>query len=101
MSDGDRAQISIDDEEGRQVGVAAIDVVDDSVVRASLDVEAGHLAPGTRTRLVDAVLDAPEVSSRRPVEAADPIGDGEILDGVRERSEPNETRAAGTSCLIN
>ena len=101
MSDRARPQVSIDDEEGRQVGSAAIDVVDDSVVRASLHVEAGHLPPGTRTRLVDAVLDAPEVSSRRHVEVAVPIGDGEMLDRVRERSEPNETRAAGTSCLIS
>jgi hypothetical protein len=101
MSDRARPQVSIDDEEGRQVGSAAIDVVDDSVVRASLHVEAGHLPPGTRTRLVDAVLDAPEVSSRRHVEVAVPIGDGEMLDRVRERSETNETRAAGTSCLIS
>jgi hypothetical protein len=101
MSDRARPQVSIDDEEGRQVGSAAIDVVDDSVVRASLHVEAGHLPPGTRTRLVDAVLDAPEVSSRRHVEVAVPIGDGEMLDRVRERSKTNETRAAGTSCLIS
>jgi len=101
MSDRARPQVSIDDEEGRQVGSAAIDVVDESVVRASLHVEAGHLPPGTRTRLVDAVLDAPEVSSRRHVEVAVPIGDGEMLDRVRERSETNETRAAGTSCLIS
>jgi len=101
MSDRARPQVSIDDEEGRQVGSAAIDVVDDSMVRASLHVEAGHLPPGTRTRLVDAVLDAPEVSSRRHVEVAVPIGDGEMLDRVRERSDRNETRAAGTSCLIS
>ena len=101
MSDRARPQISIDDEEGRQLGVAAIDVVDDSMVRASLHVEAGHLPPGTRTRLVDAVLDSPEVSSRRHVEVAVPIGDGEMLDRVRERSDHEETRAAGSSCLID
>jgi hypothetical protein len=101
MSDGARPQISIDDEEGRQVGVAAIDVVDDSTVRASLHVEAGHLAPGTRTRLVDAVLDAPEVSSRRHVEVTVPLGDSEMLDRVRERSDNDRRRAAGTSCLID
>jgi hypothetical protein len=101
MSDGARPQISIDDEEGRQVGMAAIDVVDDSTVRASLHVEPGHLEPGTRARLVDAVLDAPEVSSRRHVEVAVPLGDGEMLDRVRERSDNERSRAAGTSCLID
>jgi hypothetical protein len=101
MADRARPQISIDDQEGRQVGVADIDVVDDSTVRASLHVEAGHLEPGTRTRLVDAVLDAPEVSSRRHVQVAVPIGDAEMLDRVRERSDHEQTRAAGSSCLID
>ena len=101
MTDRARPQISIDDEDGRQVGVAAIDVVDDSTVRASLHVEAGHLAPGTRARLVDAVLDAPEVGSRRHVEVAVPLGDGEMLDRVRERTGSDEVRAAGASCLID
>jgi hypothetical protein len=101
MDDRARPQISIDDQEGRQVGVAAIHVVDDSTVRASLHVEAGHLEPGTRARLVDAVLDAPEVSSRRHVEVAVPLGDSEMLDRVRERSDSDSSRAAGTSCLID
>jgi hypothetical protein len=101
MSDGSRPQVSISDEEGRQVGVADIEVVDDSVVRASLHVEAGHLPPGTRARLVDAVLDAPEVSSRRHVQVAVPLGDSEMLDRVRERSDIDEARAAGASCLID
>jgi hypothetical protein len=101
MSDGARPQVSINDGEGRQVGLAAIDVVDDSVTRASLHVEAGHLEPGTRARLVDAVLDDPEVSSRRHLQVAVPLGDSEMLDRVRERSETDEVRSAGASCLID
>ena len=101
MSDRARPQISIDDEEGRQVGVADIDVVDDTTVRASLHVEPGHLEPGTRARLVDAVLDAPEVSSRRHIQVAVPLGDGEMLDRVRERSNTDSSRPAGSSCLID
>src|SRR3954468_16768793 len=101
MSDGARPQISIDDEEGRQVGMAPSDVGYDPSVPASLHVEPGHLEPGTRARLVDAVLDAPEVSSRRHVEVAVPLGDSEMLDRVRERSDSDSSRAAGTSCLID
>jgi hypothetical protein len=101
MSERALPQISIRDDEGREVGVASIDVVDDSMVRASLHVEPGHLQPGTRARLVDAVLDAPEVSSRRHVQVAVPLGDGEMLDRVRERCDSDEARAAGTSCLID
>ena len=39
------------------MAAADIEVVDPSEVRASLHVESGHLPMGTRTRLVDAVLD--------------------------------------------
>jgi hypothetical protein len=101
MSDRARPQISINDEQGREVGVADIHIVDDSAVRASLHVEAGHLPPGTRARLVDAVLDAPEVSSRRHVQVTVPLGDSEMLERVRERCDNDETRAAGSSCLID
>ena len=58
-----------------------------SEVRASLSVESGHLPAGTRTRLVDAVLDAPEVSSCTHVQVALPLGETEILDRVRERCD--------------
>jgi len=63
MTDRARSRISVDDEDGRHVAAADIEVVDSSEVRASLHVESGHLPVGTRTRLVDAVLDTPEVSS--------------------------------------
>jgi hypothetical protein len=101
MDDHARPQIAINDEDGRPVGRAEIEVVDDSVVRASLHVESGHLQPGTRRRLVDAVLDAPEVRSRDHLQATVPIGDAEMLDRVRDRSDHSETRGAGASCLID
>lgn len=101
MDDHARPRIAITDEDGRPVGMADIDVVDDAVVRASLHVESGHLQPGTRGRLVDAVLDSPEVSSRHHLQATVPLGDTEMLDRVRDRCEDSETRAAGASCLID
>jgi hypothetical protein len=36
------------------------------VVRAAVHVESGHYPPGTRARLVDAILDLPEVGTAAP-----------------------------------
>ena len=40
-------------------------VMDAHLVRVSVHVEAGHVSHGTGARLVDAVLDAPEMSEVR------------------------------------
>ena len=100
MTDRARSQISVNDEDGRPVAAADIEVVDPSEVRASLHVESGHLPVGTRTRLVDAVLDTPEVSSGEHVRVALPLGDTEILDRVRKRCDTGEVRATGATCLV-
>ena len=71
------------------------------VVRAALRVEAGHLPPGTRARLVDAVLDIPDAQPGTRLEVTLPAGDAEMLERMRERCEHVETRAAGASCLLN
>ena len=100
MNDRARSHVSVDDEEGRRVAAADIEVVDPSEARASLSVESGHLPAGTRTRLVDAVLDTPEVSSCTHVQVALPLGETEILDRVRERCDTGDVRAAGATCLV-
>jgi hypothetical protein len=100
MTDRARSQVSVDDVDGRHVAAADIEVVDLSEARASLHVESGHLPAGTRTRLVDAVLDTPEVSSCEHVQVALPLGETEILDRVRERCDTREVRAAGATCLV-
>jgi hypothetical protein len=101
MTDRDQPRVSVDDEDGRCVAAADIEVVDGSAVRASLRVESGHLPVGTRARLVDAVLDSPEVSSCQHVQVALPLGDTEMLDRVRERCDLGEVRAAGATCLVD
>ena len=101
MTDRARSWISVDDEDGRHVAAADIEVMAPSEVRASLHVESGHLPVGTRKRLVDAVLDTPEVSSCEHVQVALPLGAvDEILDRVRERCDTSDVRAAGASCLV-
>lgn len=98
MSVGPR--IVIDGDDGWPLAVARIDVVDVETARASLHVEPGHLPVGTRARLVDAVLDDPDVRSRRQVQVSLPLGDTEILDRMRERGLLTTFRAAGSTCLV-
>jgi hypothetical protein len=93
-------RIVIDGHDGRPLAVARIDLVDAETVRASLHVAAGHLPVGTRTRLVDAVFDDPDVRTRRQVQVTLPLGDTEILDRVRQRGVLAAFRAAGSTCLV-
>jgi hypothetical protein len=93
-------RIVIDDDDGHLLAVARIDPVDLETVRASLHVVPGHLPAGTRTRLVDAVFDDPDVRSRRRVEVTLPLGDVEILDRVRQLRVLAGFRAAGSTCLV-
>ena len=101
MTDRARPQIAIDDEYGRPVAAADIELIDLAMARASLHVESGHLPIGTRGRLVDAVLDSPEIRSRQWLQVALPLGDTEMLNRVRERCIGAQLRAAGVTCLID
>ena len=69
--------------------------------RTSLHAAAGHVRPGRRAELVDAVLDLPEVQASTRLEATVPLGDGESLDRLREQTEDTITRPAGSSLLID
>ena len=100
MTDRSRPDIALNDETGQLVATADVEMVDSSAARASLHLESGHLPAGTRQRLVDAVLDAPEVSARQHVQVALPLGETEILDRIHERCDTSDTRAAGASCLV-
>ena len=93
-------RIVIDGENGNTLAIAMIDIIDPDVVRASLHVSPGHLPLGTRTRLVDAVFDDPEVRSRRRLQVTLPRGDTEILDQLRERGVVTSFRAAGSTSLV-
>ena len=70
------------------------------VVRSALHVEAGHLPPGTRTRLVDAVLEHPAVEDAEKLVATMPISDSEMLGRLRERTDEVDTRAAGATKIV-
>jgi hypothetical protein len=69
--------------------------------RASLRAQAGHITPGSRARLVDAVLDLPEVQESARLKAAFPLGDSESLHRLQERCKDVSTHPAGASALLD
>jgi hypothetical protein len=73
----------------------------EGTAQASLRAAAGHITPGHRASLVDAVMDLPGVRESSRLEAVVPIGDSETLGRLRERSENATTRPAGSSALLD
>ncbi len=67
---------------------------------ASLCAESGHITPGRRAGLVDAVLDLPEVRESARLSAVFPLGDSETLQRLQERCPDVRTRAAGGSAIM-
>lgn len=88
-------------DEGRTVASAEVHPTrEPGVVHSDLHVESGQLPGGTRTRLVDAVLEHPQVDEAERMVATMPLGDTEMLARVRERCDAVETRAAGATKLV-
>ncbi len=89
-----RVEVSDDD---RTVATAEVTTSEGSggTARVSLHAEPGHITPGRRASLVDAVLDLPEVQDSARVEAAFRLGDCESLHRLQERCEDVSTRPAG------
>ena len=73
----------------------------DGTAQVSLHAQSGHLPPGSRTNLVDAVLDLPDVQASAHLEATLPLGDSESLDRLRDRTDGMTTRAAGSTILVD
>jgi hypothetical protein len=46
-------------------------------------------------------MDLPEVQASARLEAAVPIGDGESLERLRQRTEESATRPAGSTALLD
>jgi hypothetical protein len=85
---------------GRVVAEATVTSdADLQAVHADLHVEPGHLPAGTRSQLVDAVLDQTAAEPGTEFNVTFPAGDSEILDRLHERVDDLQTRPAGASCL--
>ena len=83
------------------VAAAEVSPAPGGTARASLHAASGHIAPGRRAELVDAVMDLPEVQSSERLEATVPLGDGETLQRLRERTGNSATRQAGSTALVD
>jgi hypothetical protein len=73
----------------------------EGTARTSLHAASGHIPPGSRASLVDAVMDLPEVQASSRLEATVPLGDGEALERLRQRTEDAVTRPAGSTALLD
>ena len=69
--------------------------------RVWLHAAPGHVAPGRRASLVDAVMDLPEVQASARLEATVPLGDTESLERLRQRTRDAVTRPAGCTALLD
>ena len=98
-SDSHEIAIKVD---GHLAALAQVSGTDDpAVVRSAMHISAGHLPPGTRARLVDAVLDDPKVAAASHLAATMPAGDIEMVERVRERADAVEVRATGATKLVD
>jgi hypothetical protein len=94
-----RVEVSDND---RTVAAAEVTISAGSggIVQASLRAESGHIAPGRRASLVDAVLDLAQVQGCARLLAVLPLGDYESLQRLRERCSNVSARAAGASAIL-
>ena len=97
-----RQRVEITDDD-RTVATAEVTTSEGSggTARVSLRAEPGHITPGRRACLVDAVLDLPEVQESARLEAAFRLGDSESLHRLQERCQDVSTRPAGWSALVD
>jgi hypothetical protein len=103
MTDQDRHHHIEAHDGDRTVAAAEVSISerDGGTVRASFHAESGHMKPGSRATLVDAVLDLPEVQRSARLEATVPLGDGESLDRLRERCADVSIHPAGSSAILD
>ena len=87
-------------DDGRLLAEAVVESHSD-LVDAMLRVEAGHIAPGTTARLVNAVLDLIQVPAGTTLEMTFPTGQAEMLEQIRRRCPDVTTRVAGVSCRLH
>jgi hypothetical protein len=92
IKDGDRTVAAAEVTTSQEPGGTA---------QASLHAAPGHIAPGSRASLVDAVMDLPEVQASEHLQATVPLGDGESLERLRERTDDTATRPAGSTALVD
>ena len=103
MSNPDRAR-HVEVRDGDQI-VAAAEVTTAKgpvgTARTSLHAMSTDVPAGYRANLADAVMDLPEVQASTRLEATIPLGDGEMLERLRQRTPDAVTRPAGSTALLD
>jgi hypothetical protein len=102
MAENDSSASHVEiDQDGSVIAFADVDRPEGTdTARAALHVEAGHRAPDTGARLVDAVLDTPQVREADAVVAALPRGQADALEHVQDRLPASTTRTAGATVIV-
>jgi hypothetical protein len=97
---GNDSHIEVD-HEGKAVCSADVSLDEDArAARVSLHAESGHLPTGVRERLVDEVLELPEVKNSDHVSMSVPRGDAESLARLQERCDHVTLRPAGSTVIV-
>jgi hypothetical protein len=100
---GDKSRRIEVKDENQTIAAAEVTPLDNSAgtVRTSFLPSPGPAPPGSRARLVDAVMDLPEVQDSSRIEATVPLGDTESLERLRDRTDETVTRPAGSTALVD
>jgi hypothetical protein len=85
---------------GEQIGTASVSS-DGSAAVMRFAMAHGRLPMNARRQLVDAAFELPELSGSDQVTVVIPVGDVDLLEGVRAHVTAPHSRAAGTTCLID
>jgi hypothetical protein len=90
-------------DDGHTVAAAEVTTSADphGTAQVVLHAESGHLPAGTRTHLVDAVLDLADVQHNDHLQVSAPIGDSESITRIRQRSTDMRSHAAGCTAIID
>jgi hypothetical protein len=89
------------DHDGEPVCSADVSLDEETrAARVSLHAESGHLPTGVRERLVDEVLELPQVKNSDHVSMTVPRGDAESLSRLQERCDHVTVRPAGSTVIV-
>lgn len=95
----DDRQIRVE-EDGQVLAQAVVSAADETgEAHAQVHVASGHLPIGTRRKMADAVHEAVVDDSER-LSASVPLGDTELVEGLREHLTEVELRAAGATSIV-
>lgn len=86
---------------GQLCAAAEFEELDGHVGHVHLTTAAGHLPSGARAALLDAVFGPRGLPRPRLVQIVLPMGDAELLAGLRTYCSSLHFRPAGSTCLID